>query len=237
MKAKQILVLSLLIIGMFSCNQPDSGKDMILLMQLKSDAYGFESIRFSQYYDMSGKTQTIWQEFYEAPGNLRITFDSLNSGEGMLFRNDSLYYYRSDSLAMARPQVHDLLLLAYDVYNVPAFEVFEKLEAMNYKLNYFSDSIINGREMYVAGLALDTENNSYFVIDKDSLLLRKIYRNQNGRESVILAEDYANINGRPLATKFCFYRNGKLEAEERYFNIEMDVDINPDVFDPKKTKL
>ncbi len=237
MKAKQILIPALLLLGMISCSQPDSGKDMILLMQLKSDVYGFESIRFSQYYEMPGREQAVWQEFYEAPGNLRITFNSLNSGNGMLFRNDSLYYYQHDSLVLARPQVHDLLLLAYDIYNIPAYEAFEKLEAMNYKLNYFSDSIINGQEVYIAGLATDTQNNSYFIIDKDSLLLRKIYRNQNGRESVILAENYVNINGRPLATKFCFNRNGKLEAEERYFDIEMDVDINPDVFDPLKTKF
>lgn len=238
MKIKVISIIMLSVSFMLmSCKQPHSAKDLILLMQLKSDLYGFNSLKFSQYYDVPGKPLTIWQEYYEAAGKLRITFDSLSSGNGMLFRNDSLYYYQNDSLIMARLQVHDLLLLAYDVYNISPFEVFGKLKLMNYDLNYVRDSVFDGKKVYIGGKAVNTRDNAYFIIDCDSLLLRKIYRNHQGRETVVLLRDYKIFDGKPIATAISFYRNGKLEAEERYFDIEMQARIPKQIFDPSNARF
>src|SRR6266481_5789939 len=65
------------------------------------------------------KKQAIWYEAISMPGRLRIDFDPVRDGNGILFANDKIYTFKDGKLASSRALIHPLVLLAFDVYFLP----------------------------------------------------------------------------------------------------------------------
>src|SRR5439155_1608826 len=63
---------------------------------------------------------SVWHEYAALPGKLRIEFVPADSGNGVLFVNDSQFVFKADTLGNASAFIHPLMVLGFDVYFEPA---------------------------------------------------------------------------------------------------------------------
>ena len=108
-----------------------TSEDLIREMQKKHAKSWYKTLTFVQkttehHQDGTSKV-SIWYEAFSAPGKLRIDFDPVKDGNGILFANFMLYSFKDGKLANSRPFVHPLILLGFDVYFLPVEEVLAKL--------------------------------------------------------------------------------------------------------------
>ena len=97
--------------------------DLIAAMRKKYANTWYKNTTFKQVttdIDKDGsKKQAIWYEAISIPGRLRIDFDPVRDGNGILFANDKIYTFKDGKLASSRALIHPLVLLAFDVYFLP----------------------------------------------------------------------------------------------------------------------
>jgi hypothetical protein len=73
-------------------------------------------------------------------GALVIKFNSMASGNGMIFRNDSLLSYADDNLKMKSPKIHELIILGFSVYTSSPDSTLTKLKAAGFDHDVFFES-------------------------------------------------------------------------------------------------
>lgn len=211
-----------------------TGEDIIRMMYEKHKTNWYPSLCFSQkvfnYRNDSLISTDVWHEAYKTPGNLIIKFTSMDSGNGMLFRNDSLYVFDRGVVKSKTERLHDLIILGFDV-NIQNPEItIKQIEKMGYNLNIVEKANINGKPAWLVG---DTSKLCFWV-DEESLLFVKMRRaTSTGIREVEFAE-YETINEFPVATLIKFYNNpGKLNMVEKYFNVNVNCSIDNSIFDPQ----
>jgi hypothetical protein len=176
--------------------------------------------QFSQrvylYQQDSLVKEEVWHEWMTSPGFLRIDFYETNSGNGMLFRNDSMYFYQQNRVVSAIEKTHYLLLLADDVFAQEPEITLKKLTKLGFRIDqgYATDS-----HFVVGALSEQDTLSSQFHVHRDSLFLTKVYMNENDVLSRVDMQNYTMIGSAPSETRVVFYTNGNLRMIEEYFNI------------------
>src|SRR5438128_10169725 len=139
---KAILILTLIFTAAGAALGADitSGEDLIAAMHKKYDGKWYETLTFKQIttnYNPDGTTKvSTWYEALDAPGKLRIDFEPLDKHEGILFADGKLYVYSEGKLARpARPFVHPLLVLGFDVYVQPVETTVAQIKGMGIDLS------------------------------------------------------------------------------------------------------
>src|SRR2546426_12160689 len=80
---------------------------------------------------------TLFRSF---PGKLRIEFVPADSGNGILFANDSQFVFAADTIASASAFIHPLMVLGFDVYFDPAERTAARLERLDRKSTRLNSS-------------------------------------------------------------------------------------------------
>lgn len=230
---KALIVLTLLgALPSFS-QQPQNGYEIIEQMYNANKSNWYETLCFSQevlFYKNDNITATeIWHEAYKSPGNLIIKFNSLDSGNGLLFKNDSIYSYREGILEAARYRIHDLVVLGLDINNIPPGTTAERAVKCGYNLDLVFEGRCMGRNAWIVG---DTASACFWV-DRDSLLFLKMRRKLGENSREVEFAKYERINGYPVATVIKFYDdNGVLTMVEKYFKITPNCKVQSTTYDP-----
>src|SRR5262245_33977703 len=107
--------------------QAPSFTDGRQLLRAMHDRYGgkwYHTVEFVQdntNYQPEGSVQvhTKWDHHFSLPGKLRIDFEPLEAGNGVLLANDTQYTFQGGKLQSRTPRLFSLLLLAFDVYLLP----------------------------------------------------------------------------------------------------------------------
>src|SRR2546430_4817194 len=73
---------------------------------------------------------STWREYAALPGRLRIEFEPLDSGGGVLFVRDSQFVFRGGRLTNATAFVHPLMVLGVDVYFDSTARTARRLEQL-----------------------------------------------------------------------------------------------------------
>jgi len=229
---KNILTALTLLVTLSSCSrQPHDGYELIDQMYNANKSNWYETLCFSQevlHYKNDSITATeIWHEAYQSPGNLIIKFNDWNSGNGLLFTNDSIYSYKGGTLESVRYRIHDLVVLGLDINNIPPQTTAERAVKCGYDLNLLREGQCMGRNAWLVG---DT-TSACFWVDKESLLFLKMSRKTGENSREVEFDRYESINGHPVATVINFYNNhGELNMTERYFNITPDCSIQSSTY-------
>lgn len=163
---KALIVLTLLgTLPSFS-QQPQNGYELIEQMYNANKSNWYETLCFSQevlqYKNYSITATEVWHEAYQSPGNLIIKFKDWNSGNGLLFKNDSIYSYRESTLESARYRIHDLVVLGLDINNIPPEATAERVLKCGYNLDLIMEGKCMGRNACIVGDATST----CFWVDK-----------------------------------------------------------------------
>ncbi|MFD2245522.1 outer membrane lipoprotein-sorting protein [Pontibacter ruber] len=242
-----LVLLSPLLLFAASCTRkmsPESarlndGTEVVNAMYQKWKDKWYPNFAFEQkaiFYENDQVTkEEVWQEIYSQPGNLHIRFNGFETGNGVLFAQDSVYNFANGELKSKRPMVHNLVLLSFDVYFLQPAVTAEKLQQLGFNLQQMTESTWQGRPVYVVGTsnAADTTTTQFWV-DKERLYTVRSIINSNGAVRDVEINNYKQINNNWVATEIVFKTNGKKTLYEEYFNISFPERTDKSWFDPKQ---
>lgn len=224
-----------------SCSKIPTGEKTIHAMYGKWNGKWPQTMAFEQnvyyYRNDSLVKEEIWQEILHCPGNLHIRFNGFDSGNGMIFRNDSIFYFSIGKLTRSEKRIHHLLLLAFDVYFLQPSETSTKLKELGFNLSETTTATLQDREMIVVGIStLADTTSSQFWVDKEHLYLRKVILNYSGKISEVLLDNYIILENNPVAKEITFKNNHKVTMVEKYFNISFPNNVDRKVFESENFK-
>jgi len=233
---RRILPFLLLLLGINSYAQDKStAKEIIVAMQDKYSGKWYTNLVFDQtaYIYENGIVKDIetWHEYLSCPGKLHIRKGAFESGNGMIFRNDSLYEFKESVLTLSIKKYHDLLFWGFDVYFLDKEKVYAKAGEMNYDLNKIYETTWNGKAVYVIGANKDEEKYNQAWIDKEGLYLVRVIKKDGNSIKDIEFSNYQKIAGNWVATEIIFKIDQKIYMKEVYYNISFPVTTDPKIFE------
>jgi len=232
---KSLIVIILLNAITTIAQQPQNGYELIAQMYHANNTNWYHSLCFSQevlYYKNDSIIETdYWLEAYQSPGNLILKFANWESGNGLLFTNDSLYTYREGTLQSTKFRIHDLVVLGLDVNNISPEITAKRAEECGYDLDKITQGRCMGKDAWIVG---DTSSTCFWVA-KESLLFLKMRRRTGENSREVEFVKYENINGYPVATVINFYNTqGELMMVEKYLDIRPNCSVPANIYNPKE---
>jgi outer membrane lipoprotein-sorting protein len=238
-----LLICALLTITMTTAQagKVKTSEDLIREMQKKYAKSWYKTLTFVQktteFHEDGTSKATTWYEAFSAPGKLRIDFDPIKDGNGILFANFTLYSFKDGEQANSRPFVHPLLLLGFDVYFLPVEETINKLKDLKFDLSEFREDVWQGRPVYVVGAKAGDLHSRQFWVDQKNLYFVRMLE-PGGRDASITQETqfnkYERVKGGGwVAPEVIFMVNGKTVVSEEYTEIRGGVSLDEKLFDPE----
>jgi hypothetical protein len=229
------VTLFLLLLGLVSdtAQRPiTTPQELLTAMRARYDGKWYRTLTFVQnnteHHPDGTVERSVWREWLQAPGKLRIEFEPADSGNGVLFANDSIYPFRHDTLGTARPFVHPLLVLGFDVYMQPVERTMAQLRQAPrvFDLSVLSEGTWQGRPVWIVG------TKGQFWVDKERLVFVRMLE-PTPRDSTKTAEtrfnDYRSLGGGWVAAQVEFLVDGKPQFLEEYTRIRAN-DAMPAAF-------
>jgi outer membrane lipoprotein-sorting protein len=243
---RYVLLISALLLAMVSVQAKDikTSEDLIQAMQQKYAKSWYKTLTFKQQtteYQADGTTKvSTWYEALSVPGKLRIDFDPVKDGNGILFANDTLYSFKNGAQDSTRPFVHPLLVLGFDIYMMPLQDAIAKLKQLKFDLSIFREDTWQGRPVYVVGAKEGDLHSSQFWIDKEHLYFVRMLA-PAGKDGTLTQETqfnkYFKVNGGGwVSPEVVFMINGKPRTTEAYTEVRTDVPLDDKLFDPQYWK-
>lgn len=213
---------------------PPTGEALVRQMHDRYAGKWYRTLTFVQTSRFAdGRTET-WYEAAEIPGKLRIDIGPLDSMHAVVFRSDSLYVFRGGKLRAARPEVHPLMVLGFDVYATPVETTIRKLRDRKIDLSKVREATWQGRPAWVVGAAEGDTTSAQFWIDQERLLFVRLIEMGDGPSGKALEETqfnkYRPLGGGWIAPECVFTINGKLFLTETYADIRADPPLEPSTF-------
>lgn len=228
------LLLALAIGGPMARPQlaPSDGKALLKAMHDKYPSW-YTTLTFVQTtYDLRKNTTETWYEAARIPGMLRIDIAPIDSGNVLLFRNDSIYQFHGGALKGSQPFVHPLMVLGFDVYRDPVEKTITRLEGLGYDLSKIREDKWEGRAVYVVGAAAGDSTSRQFWIDKERLLfVRSLETAKSGAWVETLFNKYVPRGKGWVSEEVVFNVNGKTVTREEYNDVKVDVTLPEGLWD------
>lgn len=230
-----------------SCNQkmntaiskPQDGQQVIEAMYSHWENKWYPNFAFDQraifYKDDQVSKEEVWQEIYSYPARLHIRFDGFETGNGVVYNQDTVYSFKAGQVQTKRYSIHPLVLLSFDVYFYKPATTISKLQELNFDLSQVTETKWQGRDAYIVGTSNPSDStSSQFWVDKEMLYVLRVITNNKGTVSDVEMNKYQLIEGNWVATEIIFKNNGKLVLREEYFNMSFPEKVDPSWFDPEQ---
>lgn len=219
-----------------------SGEDVLKSMHKKYEGKWYKTMTFvqtnTQWAPDGSKSNSTWYEALSLPGKLRVDFDPLNSGNGMMFVDGKQHSFRDGKLANSAARIHDLMVLGFDVYGQPVEKTVAQLKEMGYDLSVVSENSWEGRPVWVVGAKPGDEKSTQFWIDKEHLYFVKLIKpagpNRDQIQEIRFNKYYKAKGGGWVAPEVIFFVNGNKVFLEEYSDIRIGIDLDENLFDPAK---
>ena len=221
-----------------------TSEDLIRAMQQKYAKSWYKTLTFKQktteFHEDGTKKESTWYEALEVPGRLRIDFDPVTEGNGVLFVNDTLYRFKDGAQADSRPFVHPLLVLGFDIYFMTPDDAIKKLQGLKFDLSTLREDTWQGRPVYVVGAKQGDLHSQQFWIDKKNLYFVRML-GPAGKDGKLTQETQFNKyfkvkGGGWVSPEVVFMIDGKPRTTEEYTEVRTDVPLDDKLFDPQYWK-
>jgi hypothetical protein len=197
------------------------------------DRYGgkwYHTVVFVQdntLYNADGSVQghSKWDHHFSLPGTLRIDFEPLSAGNGVLLRNDSQYVFQAGKLQTAGPRVLSLLVLAFDVYLLPPDRTIALIGGLNFDLSKLRQDKWQGRSVYVVG-----DEKRQFWVDRENLYTVRVIEGDSVHTRDVQFNKYRRLGDGWIAPEVMMYQDGKPQRLEEYQDPKADVPVDPKLF-------
>jgi hypothetical protein len=216
-----------------------NGQQVIEAMYARWQDQWYPNFAFDQkaifYENDQVSKEEVWQEIYSYPANLHIRFNGFETGNGVVYNQDTVYTFKEGKLQSKQRSIHPLVLLSFDVYFYSPATTISKLQELNFDLSQLTETTWKGRDVYVVGTTdLSDNTSSQFWVDKENLWVARIITNNKGIARDVEMNNYQQIDGNWVATQIIFKNNGKLFLREEYYNISFPKKVEQAWFDPER---
>ena len=231
-----------IIIGLISSAMitPPTAKDVIKMMHEKYAGKWYKTFSFNQtteiYKNDSLVDSQTWNEYIRFPEKFRIDFGNVESGNAVIFRNDSSYLFRNNKLVRANYSPNDLLFLLGGMYFYPLDTTIAKMARFGFDLNKFHEDSWKGKAVYVIGADKNEDSVSQLWFEKENYNLVRMIKFENNRKEEALLEDHVKLDGGFSETLVKFYVNDRLIQVEKYHDLKTNIDLEDEIFDPLNYK-
>ena len=180
-----------------------------------------------------------WYEAMKLPGKLRIDFDPVSAGNGVLYARDSQFVVQNGRLLRGDPGINPLLLLGFDVYTATVAHTTTRLRREGFDMSAVHETTFQGKPMIVVGAQKGDYNRKQFWIDKERLLFVRMLEPTPRDTSKM--QDIRFVNYEPrgaawVAPRVEIWSEGKLVFYEDYDDIKVNVELDDALFQPKQWK-
>ena len=241
MKFTAILFLLLLAFAPVSA-KIKTAEQLVSAMHKKYAGKWYKTLVFAQKtttFKPDGTTEkSVWYEALSMPGKLRVDFDPLSSGGGVIYANGTNNSFMDGKLVASRPLDHALLILGFDVYFQPVETTLAQIKKMKMDLSAMHEETWQGREVYVVGAKQGDLRSPQFWIDKKNLYFVRLIQ-PVGKDGASIQEiefnKYQKVKGGGwIAPEVVFIVNGKRVFLEEYYGIRTDIALDDNLFDPQQ---
>lgn len=235
----QALVLLLGLLSGAAQRPITTPQELLTAMHARYDGKWYHTLTFLQNNTEHHPDGTIehstWREWLQAPGKLRIEFQPADSGNGVLFANDSIFPFRHDSLLSSRAFVHPLLVLGFDVYVQPVERTMEQLRQAPrvFDLSVLSEGTWQGRPVWIVG------TRRQFWVDKERLVFVRMLEpapRDTAKTADTRFNKYAPMGGGWVSAEVEFLIDGQQQFLEQYEQIQTNVALPAALWDPRQWK-
>jgi hypothetical protein len=174
----------------------------------------------------------IWYEHILYPDKLRIDFDSLKSGNGVIFRADSTYVISNNKLTRSIKNENELIFFLGGMYFVPFDQILAHFKALNYDLTKFHTDTWKGKPVYVIGSDKADEKVNQLWIDKEKMVAVRFIKYENGTKEEGTMENQIALKGAWSETLCKFYINDHILQVETYHDVVAGGPIDKTIFEP-----
>ena len=180
-----------------------------------------------------------WYESMKLPGKLRIDFDPVSAGNGVMYARDSQFVASNNKVIRGEPGINDLLLLGFDVYGNPPARTAALLRKQGFDLNQVHEETFEGRPMIVVGAVAGDLRRKQFWVDADRMLFMRLL-DAAPRDSTKV-QDIRLVNYEPVGAAWIAPRvevlvDGKLIFAEDYSDVRPNLPLHESIFDPTPWK-
>jgi outer membrane lipoprotein-sorting protein len=241
MKYLKLAILMLAIASSVSAAKFKNGEELVSAMHKKYAKKWYKTLTFVQKNTQfapdgtpNPKT-TIWYEAISAPGKLRIDYDPLEKGDGMLAADGMQYIFKDGKLTKSQPFIHPLMVLGFDVYLQPIEKTVSQLKELKFDLSVLREDTWQGRPVYVVGAKEGDLRSLQFWVDRENLYfvrsLETVGKNKD-RVQEIQFNKYKKVKtGGWIAPEVVFLIDGKRFFMEEYTDIKTNIRLADNLFD------
>lgn len=219
----------------FSFITPPGSIEILKKMHNRYAGKWYKTFSFNQtteiYRNDSLKRSETWYENIKFPNDFRIDFGNPDSGNAVIFKNDSSYLFRNSEKKSVRYNDDDLLFLLGGMYFYPFDEVLVKIKSFGYDLDKFHEDIWKGMPVYVIGADKNQDSVNQIWIEKENFSPVRLLKYENNTKEEVLFENHVKLGGGFTETLVYFYINNKLIQVEKYHDLKANVEIDPAIFD------
>ncbi len=239
----QTLVLVFALLAGVAQRSITTPRELLDAMRARYDGKWYRTLTFVQnntgHHADGTVERSVWREWLQAPGRLRIEFQPADSGNGVLFANDSIYPFRRDSLGRARPFVHPLLVLGFDVYMQPVARTAAQLQQAPrvFDLSILSEGTWQDRPVWIVGAKAGDLRTRQFWVDKERLVFVRLLEPTPGDTAKVADtrfNKYEPLAGGWLSPEVQFLVDGKQTFLEEYTQIQANVAIPVALWDARQ---
>jgi outer membrane lipoprotein-sorting protein len=235
----KILLLLLLITVPTFASKIKTGEQLVAAMHKKYAKKWYKTLTFVQkntQYKPDGTAQnSIWYEAMSAPGKLRIDFDPLDKGEGIMFADGMQHSFKDGKLAKSSPLVHPLMVLGFDVYLQAVEKTVSQLKELKIDLSLLREDVWQDKPVYVVGAKAGDLRSAQFWIDKKNLyfvkMIQTVGKNQDHVQEIQFNKYQQAKGGGWVSPEVVFMVDGKTVYMEEYSDIQTDVALDAKLFD------
>ena len=216
-----------------------SGDQLIEAMQNRYVGRWYRTLTFVQqtttFPANRDSVSTVWYEAALLPSRLRIDFEPIEAGNGVVVRGDTQYVVQRGSVVRTVPRANELLLLGFDVYFLEPSFTAAWLRRLGFELSRIRQDEWQGRQVYVVGASDATDLRSrQFWVDREHLLFVRLIQPATVGQRI---HDIRFLNYRPIGRTWIaplveIYEDGRLAMREEYRNVRIDVALDTALFDP-----
>ena len=180
-----------------------------------------------------------WWEAMKLPGRLRIDFDPVSAGNGVLYARDSQFVIQNGRALRGDPGINPLLLLGFDVYFAPVTRTVARLRREGIDMTRVHETTFQGKPMIVVGARKGDYNRKQFWIDAERMVFVRMLEPTPRDTSKMQDIRFVNYERRGtawIAPRVEIWTEGKLVFYEDYEDVRTNVTLDDALFDPSKWK-
>lgn len=181
------------------------------------------------------RTET-WYEAAAIPGRLRIDLGEPSRGDGVLYRNDSVYSIQGGRLVDRRAGRNLLMVLGFDVYGQPAARTIAQLRAEGINASVLHRGMLDGKRVYVVGAGPGDSTSNQFWVEADRMLFVRLIQTDTARKRTqdVRFDNYVQHGGGWVAEEVRILLGGRMIFHEQYSKVRVNVPLDSNLFVPEK---